>query len=238
MGDIPIIVFLVPVIGFALVGFMLWQRKTMGTKHDQQYASYRASELARRLQLQLVEGDPGFNYFIRYANVDVSRGPSDGRPVHVSSRMQGAPQGVPLELTYLYRVEQKSDFTQVTWTTWFDCRMIAHAKQPFPPFEVLSRSAPLGPIVQTQALPAMPTGNPAVDATYQVATQEPAMAQMLGQVLPAFHTFTNSGIHLVGDGRTVSFVMKQDKAPLLANALYYAEVMAGLLSDLARRVGG
>lgn len=238
MGDIPIVVFLVPVIGLLVVGFMLWQRKTLGAQHDQQYASYRAAELARRLQLQLVEGDPAFNYFIRYANVDVMRGPADGRPVHVSSRMQGAPHGVPLELSYLYRVEQKSDLTHVTWTTWFDCRMVAQAKQPFPPFEVLSRNAPMGPIVQTQALPAMPTGDPSVDATYHVATQEPAMAQLLGQALPAFHTFANSGIHLVGDGKTVAFVMKQDKAPLLANALYYAEVMAGLLSELARRVGG
>ena len=32
--------------------------------------------------------------------------------------------------------------------------------------------------------------------------------------------------------------MKQDKAPLLANALYYAEVMATQLSEMARRMGG
>jgi hypothetical protein len=32
--------------------------------------------------------------------------------------------------------------------------------------------------------------------------------------------------------------MQRDKAPLLANAMYYAENMATLLSDLAKRVGG
>lgn len=64
------------------------------------------------------------------------------------------------------------------------------------------------------------------------------MAKLLGEVLPGFAAFHNSGIHLVGDGQRVSFVMQRDKAPLLANALYFAETMATLLSDLARRVGG
>ncbi len=238
MNDIPIQIFLFPVIGIALAGYVFWQRKAAAAQHDQQYASYRAGELARRLGLTLVEGDPAFNYFIRHANVDVMRGPADGRPVHVQSRMEGAPGGVPLELRYLYRVEQQSGLAQVTWTIWFDCRMVAHSKQPFPPFEVLSRNAPLGPIVQTQSLPAMATGNAAVDATYHVATQEPAMAGLLGEVLPAFATFANSGVHLVGDGQSVAFVMKQDKAPLLANALYFAEAMSAGLTEIARRVGG
>jgi hypothetical protein len=70
-------------------------------------------------------------------------------------------------------------------------------------------------------------------------TQEPAMAKLLGEVVPGFHVFENgSGIHLVGDGQRVSFRMQRDKAPLLANAMYYAENMATLLSDLAKRVGG
>lgn len=238
MSDFPFQVLAVPIIGFLIVGYMIWQRKTVGAQHDAQFSNFRAGELAQRLQMQLVEGDPAFNFFIRYANVDVIRGPSDGRPVHVAVRMQGAPYGVPLELRYYYRVEQKTELTQVTWTTWFDCSMTAYPKQPFPPFEVLSRNAPVGPIVQKNTLPAMRTGDPSVDAIYQVSTQEPAMAQVLGQVLPGFATFANSGIHLVGDGQTVSFVMKQDKAPLLANALYYAEQMAQQLSEVARKVGG
>lgn len=238
VSDIPLQVFLVPIIGFAIVGYMLWQRRTVGASHDAQFSNFRAGELARRLQMQIVEGDPAFNFFIRYANVDVMRGPSDGRPVHVAVRLQGAPHGVPLELRYYYRVEQKTELTVVTWTTWFECSMVAYAKQPFPPFEVLSRNAPVGPVVQQYTLPPMGTGDPSVDAIYQVSTQEPAMAQVLGQVLPGFATFANSGIHLVGDGKSVAFVMKQDKAPLLANALYYAEAMAQQLSEVARRVGG
>ena len=238
MDAVPIQTFLFPIIGLvAVVAFMVYRKKAVAG-YDKQYSNYRAGELAQRLGLTLVEGDPAFNLFIRHASVDVLRGPTDGRPVHVQIKAQGAPQGVPLELVYLYRVEQETGLAQVTWRTWFDCRMTAHTQRPFPPFEVISRNAPLGPIAATAPLPPAPTGNAAVDATYAVTTHEPALAQLLGELLSGFATFQNSGVHLSGDGRSISFVMKQDKAPLLANALYYAETMASELTALARRLGG
>jgi len=238
MGDVPVIVFLVPVIGLALVAYMVFARKRAVAGYDQQFAAYRAAALAERLRLRLVEGDPTFNFFITQANVDVERGPRDGQPLHVQVRMEGAPDGVELSLTYLYRIEQETGLTTVRWRVWFDCRMTAQARQPFPPFEVASRTAPAGPIVRTEALAPRPTGSAAADATYLVATAEPRMAEVLGTLLPAFDTFANSGVHLVGDGKSVSFVMKQDRAPLLANALYYAEAMAAGLVRIARAVGG
>lgn len=234
----PIQIYLFPLLAIAAVAYMFVARKKAAQGQDQQYSNYRAGELAQRLGLQLVSGDPTFNLFIRQANVDVARGPSDGKPVHVEIRMQGAPQGVPLELIYLYRVERESGLATITWRTWFDCRMTAQVARPFPPFEMLSRNAPLGPIAQTQALAPQATGDANADATYLVTTAEPGMARLLGQVASGFATFANSGVHLVGDGQNVSFVMKQDKAPLLANALYYAEVMSAQLSDLARRLNG
>lgn len=240
MNAIPIQVFLVPIIGAIAVAYTLYQRRAVPKKQDAQFANFRAGELAQRLGLRLIEGDPAFNLFIRYANVDVMRGPSDKKPVHVSVRMQGEPQGLPLELVYLYRVEQETDYMSntVTWRTWFDCRMIVHARQPFPPFEVVSRTTPWGPIAQVQPLTPASTGNPSIDATYAVATPERGVAQLLGQVLVNFGTFATAGVHLVGDGRSVAYVMKQDKPPIVGSALYFAEAMSALLSDLARRLGG
>jgi hypothetical protein len=238
MSDFPLQVVLFPAVALvAMVAFVLHRRSAIG-RYDQQYSNYRSAELARRMGLSLVEGDPEFNLFIRQANVDVLRGPSDGRPVQVRMRAEGAPQGIPLELTYFYRVERETGIATTTWSTWFDCRLTARARKAFPPFEVISRNAPLGPIAQTQALPPVQTGNPQVDATYLVTTQEPGVARLLGEALATFATFQNSGVHLVGDGASIAFVMKQDKAPLLANALYYAEDMATQLTNLARRIGG
>jgi len=217
---------------------MLIQRKKAAATYDQQFSNFRAGELARRLGLNLIEGDPNFNLFIRQASVDVMRGPTDKNPVNIQIRMQGEPHGVPIELTYLYRVEKKTGISTITWSTWFDCRMTAFSKQPFPVFEVISRATPAGSIALTQALAPVSTGNPSVDASYSVGTREPAVAQILGQALPNFSTFATAGVHLVGDGNRISYVMQQDTAPLVGSALYYAEAMATQLSDLARRLGG
>ncbi|MFI2433042.1 hypothetical protein [Streptomyces sp. NPDC018693] len=64
--------------------------------------------------------------------------------------------------------------------------MTAFARQPFPTFEVATRQMPHGAVERTQPLPPVNTGRPDIDATYVVATQEPATAQVLGEVLPAF----------------------------------------------------
>lgn len=239
MDNIPIQTLLTPVLGLVAIGFFLLYRRRMLAGQEEANSQYRVGELARRLELSVVEGDPQFNLFIQHANVDVRRGPADGRAVHMQARLTGQPRGLPLELFYLYRLELETGLTESVWRTWFECRMSVTAKQAFPPFEVISKIAPVGPIAMTQALPPAPTGNAAVDATHIVATREPAMAQLLSELIPTFAVFeTGSGIHLVGDGQTVSFRMQQAKAPLLANALYYAEDMATLLTTLATRVGG
>ncbi len=230
MNEIPPQVLLAPVIAIAVVVYMLVMRGRAAKQHDTQWSQYRASELATRLGLQLVKGDPGFNFFIRQANADVARGPADGKPILVEVLLEEG----DCSLRYLYRVEQETDLAQVRWRTWFDCRMTVRTQQPFPPFEVTSRNAPMGPIVRTQRLPELKPG----DATYLITTNEAGVGDVLREHLPAFSVFVNSGVHLVGDGQSVSFVMKHDKAPLLANALYYAEDMQRLLTGLARSLGG
>jgi hypothetical protein len=238
MEDFPGYVFAFPVLSLVVVAWFFLRQKKAIAGYDQQYSNYRAGELARRLGLAVVKGDPGFNLFIRHANVDVARGPSDNKPVHIDVTVAGARDGRELALRYLYRVEQETGFGSVTWRTWFDCRMTAVVHRPFPPFEVVSRKTPMGAITRTQSLPEMPTGVPAVDAEYAVCTAHPEMAALLGQVLPGFAHFSNAGVQLVGDCKGVAFVMYEDKSPLVGSALYYAEDMGRLLSELARRIGG
>ncbi len=64
------------------------------------------------------------------------------------------------------------------------------------------------------------------------------MARCLGELLPSFSDFGFCGVHLVGDGRCVAFVMNDRKAPLLTNALSYAALLADKLVAAARVVGG
>ncbi|HET6585344.1 MAG TPA: hypothetical protein VFG69_17920 [Nannocystaceae bacterium] len=238
MENFPIQVILFPLVAIAAVVFFFLRQKRAVAGYDQQFSNYRAGELAQRLGLGLVEGDPGFNLFIRHANVDVARGPSDKKPIHIGVKLAGQRDGRDLMLRYLYRVEQETGFSSVTWRIWFDCRMSAAVSRPFPPFEVLSRKTPLGAIARTQSLPEIPSGVAAVDAEYAICCSDPRMAALLAQMLPGFAHFASAGVHLVGDGQQVAFVMQQDKAPLLASALYYAEDMARLLVELSRRIGG
>lgn len=238
MNDFPIQVILMPLLAFAVVGIMLVNRKRALKSQDTQFKQFRAGELAQRLGLSLVKGDPAFNLFIRQASVDVDRGPSDKKPVHVEVLLEGERDGLPMSLRYLYRVEQQTGVGKVTWKIWHDCRLTVTAAGPFPEFELVSRKAPMGPIARKLNAPAQPIGERALDATYEVVSAEPGVAEALRDVLPAFSTFVNSGVHLIGDETNVSFVMKQDKAPLLANALYYAEDMATAVTSVARALGG
>lgn len=245
MSGVPIQLLLFPLLGFLVVGYLLYQRFVGVKRLEEGQSRFRLGELAQRLRLTVVVGDPQFNLFVRLANVDVMRGPADGRPVHIEARAEGTPDGMPTSLTYLYRVEQKTESgllgqaQSIRWTTWFDCRLSVRARQPFPPFEVVSRRSPIGAITRTQALPECPTGDPSVDASYLVTTHEPGMARVLGQHLSRFATFEkNAGVHLVGDGQTVAYVLRSDGAPILANVLYYPEEVSAGLQAVARAVGG
>ena len=238
MNEIPIPAIAMMAAMIALAAYFIFSRRGKIAGYDKRFSQYRSGELAQRLGLTLTEGDPDFNLYISMASDAVYKGPKDSKPVDVSIRMTGERDGVPTELVYLYRVEQKTGMATVTHTYWFECRMSAFAKEAFPPFEVVSKNVPMGPIATKQALPATPTGNDAMDALYSVSTKEPRMAQELGKLLGGFDTFKNSGIHLIGDGRTVSFMMNDKKAPLLANALYYPVEMADQLSKIARAIGG
>jgi hypothetical protein len=240
MDGYPIQIILLPIVALIVTGYFLVMRQKRIATYDQQHSNYRAGELAQRLGLQLLSGDPSFNLFIIQTDQQVLNGPTDKKPVDVNIKMAGSPQGVPLELIYVYNVTQQTGFDVIRRETLFDCRMIAHTRQPFPSFEVLSRTTALGPIQQVLPLPAVSTGNPTVDAAYLVATGEPGIAQLLGTLLPGFSALDQhkNGIHLVGEGTSISFVMKRDKAPLVANALYFAETMAQNMSQLAKAVGG
>jgi hypothetical protein len=237
MSALPVGVFL-PFLACAFVAIMLYRRKVVAARRDQQYISYRAGELASRLGLQVVEGDPSFNLFIARANAEIARGPRDGRPVRVRVRLTGSRDGAPLELIYDLRWERETGVTKTTWRKWLDCRLIVEAREAFPDFEVRSHQAQPGPIAAIRALPPASTGDPAVDQAYAVATREPRLAGLLGRHLSGFDLLGAAGVHVVGEGRTISFVMRDDKAPLLASVLFHAEQVADELVRIARAVGG
>jgi len=219
-----------------LVAMMVWQHRRVGLA-ETKYQGFRAGQMASRLGLSLVEGDPMFNLMVQQANPSVNRRLTDRSPLDVRIRMAGAPFGTPLQFAYVHRVEQDTGWTEVTRSSWFDCNLSAPVNRQFPPFEVMSRRPPLGPITSIAGLPPMSTGAHQVDQAFQVTTRDPAMARYLGELLGAFLSFENAGVHLVGDGSSIAFYMQRDRAPLLANTLFHAEHLSHVISHTAARLG-
>lgn len=201
-------------------------------------AGYQAGYLAQHLGLTLVEGDPAFNLMMRAHTREHQWGARFFRPVDLRLRMVGTIDGAPVELRYLYAQKKSLGVLNTQIQTWLDCRVTAQPAEPFPPFEVVSRQTTRGPIIRQTGLPQRPSGRSDVDGMLAIATQEPAMAQVLGEAMHLFSPLAGVGVHIVGDGSQISFMMHEKDAPLIDDALpHIAAILAGL-ADLARRVGG
>lgn len=217
-----------PVVLVAIVvGLHIYFRMRSAPARAAMTQRLRTDTIAQRLGLSIVEGDPAFVF------VDVG-GQSGTRRRVV---LRGERAGTPLELVYAYQRTDRASWGEVHVSTTFECRVTAYARQPFPCFEVMSL---LPGIPQREPLlPRAGTGHPGADGALIVKTQEPAMAELLGRILPQYApAFAMTGMHVHGDGSAVSFLMHQKVAPHPAAALENAETIAELVVALGRAVGG
>lgn len=218
---LPIMLF-----GALAVAHMIHRARTAPARQMAQVAM-RADQVAQRLDLALVEGAPDFVFMQMTAMAPTSR----------RVTMRGDVAGTPLELVYRYDRAHESSFGQVTVKTRFECRLTAQAKVAFPEFEVYSRN--LGAIPEQKALlPPMQSGNAAVDAAFVIRTREPALAALLGAHLEATPTLRTMGLHLVGDGHAVSFLMHEKALPQAPTILYAPQPARRLVLNITRAVGG
>ena len=146
--------------------------------------------------------------------------------------------GLPFELVYFHTRIDKPSFGQVEVQTQFECRLTAFARQAYPQFEVLARGS--GVPARLPLMSATPTGVARIDSMYVVRTQEPRLAQLLGQHLAAPHAaiFGALPLHLLGDGQSVSLLMHEKQPPQPWDVLGHAEAAAQLVVGIARAVGG
>lgn len=186
--------------------------------------AFHAARIIARMGLSMTDGSPTFDL----------GSPLGGEHPRVCIHALGAPHGTPLRFAF---------FREATMLTGHhrnvaDCRFDAAAASAFPPFEAFTLVTPLGGITHSLPLPSAVTGNPTIDGAFYVATHEPAMATLLGELLPTFVNFAAGGIHLVGDGKTISFRMAVDRSPFMPNVVHYAEELSARMSYLAMRIGG
>lgn len=237
--------FLGPVVVLLLVGlgmaYSYWARSRMSASQP----SSRAADLATKLRLQLVAGDPAFDYANPFsAKGRVPLGVSSGT-IRVESALEGSPDGYPTRLSYLYQkdtaIESGLLSKSLQTSTVLRCRFTVRTRRAFPAFEVISRAPTMagGAIQREMNLPVCSTGNAAVDARYQVFAADPAVAVALAPLLGHFDSFAqSSGVQLIGDDSSVSFLMRETESPIMGSVLYQPELLQRGMTELAKLLGG
>jgi len=211
--------FVTGIIVAATFGFMFWQRKRMAN----QYAHMRAGELAKRLGMQLLEGNPEFNTVTHSVLPSVQNtGSAKGflRQMAASQvggtlgefklHMAGQPYGHNAELVLYCRQDLDTGFVQNTTTTWHDLRLTLHAYQQVVPFELRLRKEMTGLETRrrddARPMPAQSFGDPHLDARYIIETPDPALPR---RIAPALNLLAPhlAYVHVVAAGTQLSFVM-------------------------------
>jgi hypothetical protein len=242
--------FLAPIVVVLLVGlgtaYSFWMRnRMMGGSAGGFHSASRAADLATKLRLQIVAGDPAFDYANPFsAKGRVPLGVSTGT-IRIESSLEGSPDGYPTRLSYLYQKDTKVEAgllsTGVKTRNVFQCRFTVRTRRPFPPFEVISRAPTMagGAIQREMSLPVCSTGDAPIDARYQVFAADPAVAQAIAPLLGHFDGFAqSSGVQIVGEDSSVSFVMRETESPIMASVLYQPELLQRGMTELAKLLGG
>ncbi len=237
---IPVVLLLV-VLGLTLAMRLVAKRLGGGETSSGGPRSMRASDLATRLRLAVVAGNPAFDYQSPLTAPGRVRLHSS-EPLQIESRLEGSPDGYPTRLAYLFREERKLEgllTKTLEVKTWFDCRFAIQTRRAIPQFEFSTRGTTVFGAVQRELpLPPVSTGDPAIDAKYQLFTADPSIVPTLVSVFGHFAPCEPQGVHVVSDGTSVAFLLREKATPFMGSALYEAEALQRAMTALARAVGG
>ena len=236
---LPVILVLVA----ATFGFMFFMRRRLNT----QYAHMRAGELAPRLGMQLLAGDPAHNLVTMSVQPSVQGTSSakgflsqmaatqlGGTLGELKLHMAGQPYGASCELMLYCRQDFEPGFTTNTTTTWHDLRLTVHAAYAVVPFDLRLRKETMH--LETRrddGEPRMPPqlfGDPVLDERFVIETPDPSLPRRIAGALgPFLHTLVY--VHVTGAGNQVSFVMTPSSVTSVAPSL--ESILHGLVSIAA-----
>ncbi len=218
MGQIPIVVYIMPVVALALFFFMRARMKHTLVKGEAENAASRAGEMAKRIGLSVVEGDPNLN--LMYAHSQILAGQTKEAKV----RLAGNPSGRNGEVRYYERMEAKAEFSGTTITTYFDGHVGVEVRAPFPEFEVVLRSPPswVGTPKLKVSAPAVPFGDATLDQRYVLRTVDARIGPVIAPALAnlAAHQY----VHIFGQGNQLTFLFSVETLTCmsLADQIYFA----------------
>ncbi len=251
MGNIPVVTYLIPVLVVVVMIILLIQRRAIVGRTQRMYGHFRLADLAQRLRLNIVEGDPEANMMMMtgYYEAGQKFEPTGGAYARMTGkgtktvrvRMLGEPYGHPTEFVYHSRTDVDPGVSQTTYTTWFDCRLTIQVPVRFPAFEIVPRAQQKRgfEIRPEKPMPPASFGDPALDATLALTTSEPAVGPVLAPAAAAMAHFTY--VHVLGSDGMVSFLLNRTGYTAgmhyLEEAQRVLEQMVGSLAAGPRRAG-
>ncbi|MCL2777830.1 MAG: hypothetical protein FWD73_07485 [Polyangiaceae bacterium] len=214
-------------------------------KWEQQNAHFRIAELSQRMRLQVVEGDPTFNFMTpisthvakRYENKGGVLGAISGDGVkETRAVLRGAPNGHPTELVYYRRSDVDVGVTTTKLSESYEFRFTMKVARPFAPFEITLRapgySLESPPVMQ---LPPAYFGDPMLDAKFALSAADPTVARAIVQALPPLASM--QFFHIRASEQSISFFATEFGAMHMLNAIeqlqYAMEQMASALEGRA-----
>lgn len=228
-------------------GFMIFMRKRLNT----QYAHMRFGDVATRLGLRLVEGDPTFNL------VTMSMQPSaqnlssaggflqqvaatnvGGTLGEIKMKAMGDPYGSSTELVLYCRQDFEPGIVQNVTTTYHDLRLTMLLRGSVSPFELRLRNETMHLETRRDCtkvqMPAQSFGAPDLDARFVMECFDSSLPRRIAAavaLLPAHAVY----VHVTGEGNAISFVMTP--ASVNASAMAFEQVLH-VLAAIASLVEG
>ena len=237
------VVYYVAFAAFAAVYWFVMSRRRQSMADTT--SSMRAGEVAARLGMTLVQGDPAFHLF---ADATPSMGaagvllsgtpfPYQGPASEILAR--GTIGGRATELHFYAKARAGVRLPGVGRDIEVErsCRLSIAPRAHVPDFELVLRHPAAGAEAErvNTALPALLFGDPRLDQRYQLFTSSPEIAQRLARAVGVFDDQTY--VHVVGEGGRVAMPFTLGAIYLFAGApqpfLGKLDVLAGALDGTA-----
>jgi len=199
-------IIMVPVLAFA--GYMMMRNMKRMKGWESSMAHYRAGELAPRVGMQLVNGDPSFNVATTNVGTVAKKYVGSKYDAEFHLQMVGQPYGHQTEFSIDYVIESNIGSTVASYFGAIHMKAAARV----PRFELYRRISTMGNlglsadamgavqhVYDDANLPKVQFGDPMLDQRYVLQSEDPSIGPRIAQALQIFgtldfvHIYSNDG---------------------------------------------
>jgi hypothetical protein len=223
MGEVPVVVFVMPVVAIGMAVFWTVAGRRMMAGTDRRYADYRVADLAERMGLRIVEGDPTLNMVQVQTKHDMARGQATGGKVarfmgdtqkETRVRLEGAPYGRPTELVFDSYSKYQDRLAVGIIISAYEYRLSVQLPVVVPPFEIVLRKAGAHGVKAKPEwrLPKQSFGSPDLDAKLTLHCEDPGLGPHLAPA--ASGLVSHKYLHIQGRGGVISSIAEDANATM------------------------